>query len=97
MSGFLTTGVAWRTDGYWILVWLRIWFYLTSGRRLSWPPRGFVGKASISSVATGRPNCKLLSTRLRREVSTRDARLWRLTCEWEIGRHRSLKSKLGFG
>ena len=90
------TGVAWRTDGFWILFWLRIWFRLTSGRPMSFPPEGFVGKVSMSSVDTDRPGCRLLSTRLRPEVSTRAARLWRLTCVWRISLRRRRKLKLGF-
>jgi len=78
-------GVAWRSDGLLTLLWLRILFFWTSGQRMSWPPRGFVGGAFLSSAATARPVCKLLSTRLRRYPSTRDVPPWRLTCEWEIG------------
>jgi len=97
MSGSQMTGVAWRTDGFWTLAWLRIWFHLTSGRRMSFPPKGFVGKVSLSSVATGNLISKLSSTRMRREASTRSAPLWRLTCEWRINLPRPRKSKRGFG
>lgn len=92
------TGVAWRTDGFWILLWLRISFCLTSGRlRSSFPPAGFVGKVSLSSVATDRLRFRLLSTRMRREASTRSVRLWRLTCVWQINRLPPRKSKRGSG
>jgi len=90
-------GHAWRTDGFWILLWLRIWFYLISGHRQSWPPRGFVGKASLSSLDTGHPVCRLLSTRMRREVSTHTNPLWRLTCVWRISLRISPKLKRGSG
>jgi len=85
MSASALTTVAFRTDGFWTLVWLRIWFFLTSGRRRSMPPAGFVGRAYLSSAVTARPICKLLSTRMRREAYTPTAHLWRLTCEWQIG------------
>ena len=97
MSGSPLIVVAWRTDGFWILLWLRIWFSLTSGRSRSVPPRGFVGTASGSSRATGLQGYKLLSTRLRRDRSTRDAPLWRLTCEWGASPPPSQKLKPGFG
>jgi len=84
VSELVRTGVAWRSDGFLILLWLRIWYYLTSGHRRNFPPKGFVGVASLSSVATAPQRFKLLSTRMRREASTRDARLWRLTCVWAM-------------
>lgn len=86
MSAFLTTGVAWRTDGFWTLFWLRIWLYLTSSSLEKWPPKGFVGTVSGLLVGTGPRMYSLLSTRLLPEASTPDARLWRLTCVWGIFR-----------
>jgi len=77
-----TTGVAWRTGGLWTLRWLRIWFHLTSGRPMSFPPRGFVGRVSSLSAATEPRLYKLLSTRLHRVPFTHGARLWQLTCVW---------------
>ena len=50
----------------------------------SFPPRGFVGRGSMSSAVTDLHGYSLISTRLRRIHSTPDAHLWRLTCEWEI-------------
>jgi len=91
------TGVAWRSDGFWTLLWLRILFYLTSGRRRSFPPKGFVGTASLSSVDIAHPICKLLSTRMRQEAYTPGARVWRLTCVWRLRREQPLKSRRGFG
>jgi len=91
------TGVAWRTDGFWILVWLRIWFYLTSGRSRSFPPKGFVGTVSGSFRGTGPRKCSLLSTRLRRVPSIRSAPHWQLTCEFRIGPRPLLMSRRGFG
>lgn len=97
MNALPMTGVAWRTGGVWMLLSLRIWFYLTNGRLSSFPPRGFVGVASTSFRATGPRHSKLLSIRMRREVSTRSAHLWRLTCVWRTGPPRSLKLKSGSG
>jgi len=91
------TGVAWRSDGFWTLLWLRIWFYLTSGRRRSFPPPGFVGVASTSLVATDHRSYKLLSTRMRQEAFTPGARLWRLTCVWAMCLPPSRSSRRGFG
>jgi len=97
VNALVTTGVAYRTDGFWILLWLRIWFCLTSGRPMSFPPRGFVGAASTSFRDTGRPPYKLLSTRLRRDRSTPGAHLWLLTCAWVINPLPSRKLKRGSG
>jgi len=95
MSASRATGVAWRTDGYWTLSWLRIWFRLTSGQRMNFPPRGFVGKVSLSSAATALPKCRLLSTRLRPAHCTHDARLWQLTCVWLISLQGSPRRRRG--
>jgi len=89
------TIVAFRTDGYWTLFWLRIWLRWTSGRPMSYPPRGFVGRGFLSSAATARPKCKLLSTRLRRDRYTPTALLWRLTCVWEVEVPSSTRRRLG--
>lgn len=97
MSASQMTGVAWRTDGFWILSWLRIWFHLTSGRRMSFPPKGFVGRVSLSSAGIAPHAYSLSSTRLRREASTRSARLWRLTCVWRISLQRRPRSRRGSG
>jgi len=97
VSELVRTGVAWRTDGFWILLWLRIWFSLTSGHRRSFPPAGFIGVASLSLAATAPRVSRLLSTRMRHEAYTRDARLWRLTCVWAMSLPQRRKSKRGFG
>ena len=91
------TGVAWRTDGFWTLLWLRIWWFLTSGHIKSFPPKGFVGTASTSFRGTAMRDIRLSSTRLHRGPSTPGVPRWQLTCVWRINRPRSPKLKRGFG
>ncbi len=77
------THVAYRDDGFWTLLWQICWSILKRGRRGSFPPRGFVGAGSTSSVATDLHSSKLKSIHLRRRACTHDAHLWRLTLGWE--------------
>ena len=86
MSASPATGVAWRTDGFWTLLWLWISLRWTSGRLRSWPPRGFVGAASRSFRATGPQRFKLSSIRLHHVHFTRRAPHWQLISVWRISR-----------
>ena len=77
------TVAAYRDAGFWTLLWQICWSTLTDGRPGSFPPRGFVGQGSLSSVASDLRYCKLSSIRLRRLHYTHAAPRWRLTFEWE--------------
>ncbi len=74
---------AYRDAGLFTLLWQICWSILTSGRAGSFPPRGFVGRGSLLSVASDLRYCKLKSIRLRRLHYTHAAPRWRLTFEWE--------------
>ena len=97
MNALPGTGVAWRTDGFWILFWLRLWWILTSGHVSSFPPRGFVGTASTSFRATAMRDIRLCSTRMHHVPSTHDAPHWQLICVWRTNPPRLRKLKRGFG
>jgi len=95
MSVSVVTGVAYRDGGFLILSWLLIWLHWISGRRRSWPPRGFVGKVCSLSAVTDRPVCRLSSTRLHRAPCIPTAPRWRLTCAWQITRRHLPKQRRG--
>ena len=80
--------VCYRDDGFWILTWYRWSRLLMNGlggtSTLHLPGWGFVGQASASFLATEVSKCKLRSTRMHRIASTDGARLWRLTCVWQL-------------
>ena len=80
----VVTVAAYLDDGFSALC-LRICsFSSTSWPNEMFPPRGFVGLDYPSSQVIDLSNGKLSSIRLRPIPCTRDAHLWRLTCEWEI-------------
>jgi len=78
------TFVAYRDAGFWTLALQICSFAWRRGRLKFFPPKGFVGRVSLSSVVTGRPPYRLESIRLFRNRYTRNAPRWRLTCEWLI-------------
>jgi len=75
---------AYRDDGAFTLCLHAIWVFLTGGRHLCFPPKGFVGLGSSSLVVTDLHHSKLVSIQLRRGHSTPSAPPWRLTYVWEI-------------
>ncbi len=77
------TVAAYRDAGFWTLLWQICWSIWSDGRPGSFPPRGFVGLGSLSSVAGDLRYCKLKWVRLRRRHYTRAAPRWRLTLGWE--------------
>ena len=79
----MTTLAAYRDDGFWTLVSLICWFYWKAARLPSFPPRGFVGRGSLSLAATVQQPARLKSIRLYRAHYTANAPRWRLICEWE--------------
>jgi len=91
----VTTLVSYRTDGFWILIWLRFslrWIGLLP-RKLPGP--GFVGQVSGSIAAFGHRRIRPRWTRLRRIASTHDAPQWQLTCGWVATPHRVLRLPFG--
>ena len=92
-----TTLAAYRDDGLSTL--LSLVCSSDSTLRLSegFPPRGFVGLVSSSSVGIGLDSYRLKSIQLRRRVCTHDAHLWRLTLEWETSPLPSLHLPSGLG
>jgi len=77
------TLAAYREGGFWTLVWQICLFGWKAGRLQSFPPRGFVGRGSLSLAATVQQLARLRSIRLYRSRYTVNAPRWRLTCEWE--------------
>ena len=51
---------------------------------VAFPPKGFVGRASLSSLDTALENYRIASIHLHPIQRTSDVPLWRLTFEWEI-------------
>jgi len=86
---------AYRDGGFWTLLWQICSSAWTRKQSGSFPPRGFVGLGSSSSVVSDLAGCKLSSIRLRRRASTRSAPRWRLTLEWET--HQRLLQRLKSG
>jgi len=78
--------VCYRDDGFWTLLWYACFRRLIGGPLSDLPGKGFVGQVSASFQATGARRARLTSTRMRRIHSTDDARLWRLTCVWEVSK-----------
>lgn len=76
--------LAYRDDGLWILCWLVLSSLWKHGHNATFPPRGFVGLASSSSLAIEPKAFRLSSIALRKLPSTLGGRLWRLTFGWEI-------------
>ena len=74
---------AYRDGGFWPLFWQLCSSAWTSGLPGSFPPRGFVGRGSSSSVVSDLAYCKLKSIRLRRVRFIHAVPRWRLTLEWE--------------
>ena len=82
-------GVAWRDDGLWPQLWWIFSLIWKRGRIGTFPPRGFVGRASGSFLATDPRLLRLRGTRLHRlqpRPSISRVPLWRLICEWETPR-----------
>jgi len=79
----MTTLAAYRDDGFWTLVWQICLFGWKAGRLQSFPPRGFVGRGSLSLAATVQRLARLKSIRLYRAHYTPTVPRWRLICEWE--------------
>ena len=75
---------AYRDGGAFTLCLHAIWVFLSGGRRMSFPPRGFVGQGSLLLAVTDLRHSKLVSIHLRRAASTRDVPPWRLTYGWVI-------------
>lgn len=82
--------VCYRDDFYWIQLWYvwsrRLMNGLGGTSILHLPGSGFVGQASPLFLAIEHGKCKLVSTRMHRTRSTHGARLWRLTCVWELSK-----------
>lgn len=73
--------VAWRDDGFWILLLLACWFTLSKRRIRSHPLTGFVGQGSSSSLVIAREKSSMKSIRITRRPFTPGAPRWRLTYE----------------
>jgi len=86
---------AYRDGGFWTLVWQICSFGWKAGRLQSFPPRGFVGRGSLSSAATVQRLARLASIRLYRNRYIPTAPRWRLTCVWEIPQPAQLPRKYG--
>ena len=91
----VATLAAYRDGGFWTLVWQICSFGWKAGRLQSFPPRGFVGRGSLSSAAIGQRLARLKSIHLHRNRYTRNAPRWRLICEWETPLPARLPRKYG--
>jgi len=89
------TLAAFRDDGFWTLVWQICSFALKRGRLKSFPPRAFVGRASLSYPATVHQLSRLSSIRMYRNRYIPAAPRWRLTCEWETPQPAQLPPRYG--
>jgi len=86
---------AYRDDGFSTLLSLICSSDSTMMLREGFPPRGFVGQASVLSAATDLDSYKLRSIQLRPTPSIHVAHLWRLTLGWEISQRPLPLLKLG--